>query len=380
MKNKLKNRRFRISVCCWILLFMPYWITSYTLAQSVQADQAIPGLINVKFTSETLVESKSTLQSASILNPEIRNVLETRGFERGERIFPYFESSDTLSVSKRTGEQVVLLDLSGWYTIQVADTVNINRLAGNLMGMPGIEAASPEYIFELDEVFPDDPNFLSNDQWGLYNFTNPGNDIHAPQAWEFNTGRSDVTIAVIDGGIDHNHADLDPGDRNRIIMGLDVTTFPIPSTNTMDDIPAGSVGADHGTAVAGIIGAITDNGLQVAGVMWDVKILPVKVIHSSGNHSIQQSHLANGVYFATAQGVDIINMSMSSGASSWWQFTNPLTEASLNAYRSDILFIGSAGNNNSSTVRYPAGFPWVMAIGATDEDDIKTDVSNFGSH
>ncbi len=379
MKNKLKNRRFRISVCFWILLFVPIWITNIVVAQSAQADQAIPGLINVKFTSETVVESKSTLQAARILNPEIRNILETRGFERGERIFPYFESSDTLSVSKRSGDQVVLLDLSGWYTIQVADTVNIIRLAEKLMEMPGIEAASPEYIFELDEVFPDDPKFLSNDQWGLYNFTNPGNDIHAPQAWALNTGRNDVTIAVIDGGIDHNHADLDPGDRSRIIMGLDVTTFP-PSTNTMDDIPTGSKGADHGTAVAGIIGAITDNDLQVAGVMWDVKILPVKVIHSSENPSIQQSDIAKGVDYARTLGVDIINMSMSSTASLWWQLPNPMTEASLNAYRSNILFIGSAGNLNSSTIRYPAGFPWVMAIGATDEDDIKTDVSNFGNH
>ena len=66
------------------------------------------------------------------------------------------------------------------------------------------------------------PRFQSNNQWGLYNWANPGKDIHAPQAWEMNTGRSDVIIAVIDGGVDYTHSDLDPGNRSRIIQGYDV--------------------------------------------------------------------------------------------------------------------------------------------------------------
>ena len=224
MKNNKKRRGCRIGFAfLWTILFIPYLITPPLMGQSVQADNPIPGFINIKFSANTVGENIQTLRSEQINNIEIRTVLASRGFDRGEKIFRHFEARDTLATSGRTGEQVRLIDLSRWYMIQVADTVNIEQLAKRMMKLPGIEAASPEFLMQPQRtcpsqyICPDDPHFQFGQQWGLFNFNNPGSDIHAPQAWQLNTGRNDVIVAVVDSGIDYNHSDLDPGDRSRII-------------------------------------------------------------------------------------------------------------------------------------------------------------------
>jgi subtilisin family serine protease len=113
-------------------------------------------------------------------------------------------------------------------------------------------------------IVPNDAEYVR--QWHLKSSYNPNADIDAEQAWEINTGRNDVIIAVCDGGVDYMHPDLDHGDRSRIIMGYDSGN---DDNDPMDDLPdvAGSYGG-HGTHIAGIIGAITNNDTLVSGVMW----------------------------------------------------------------------------------------------------------------
>jgi subtilisin family serine protease len=115
-------------------------------------------------------------------------------------------------------------------------------------------------------------------QTGLKN-GNTGRDIHATQAWDYNTGRSDVKIAVIDAGVDYNHIDLDPGNRSRVIAGYDAAD---DDNNPFDDIPSQYDAASHGTSVAGVIGAITNNDEGVAGIMHSLQIVPVKVFATTG--------------------------------------------------------------------------------------------------
>ena len=159
----------------------------------------------------------------------------------------------------------------------------------------------------------------------------------------------------------------------------------------MDDIPSQYNPANHGTAVAGIIGAITNNDQQVAGVMWDVKIMPVKVFNTNSNwwdpnswkmNETPSSLTAAGVDWARQNGADIINISLSGSSQNLWQnlLGNPLSEASYNAYLSDVLIVASMGNDDEETVRYPAGFPWTMAVGASNQNDQRVSVSNWGSN
>ncbi|CAN5135234.1 hypothetical protein BH23BAC3_BH23BAC3_35890 [soil metagenome] len=115
------------------------------MGQSVQTDRPVPGLIHIKFSANAVGEYNQTLRSDQINNPEIRSMLASRGFDRGEKIFRHFEARDTLATSRATGEQVRLIDLSRWYTVKVADTVNIEQLAERIMELPGVDAASPEF-------------------------------------------------------------------------------------------------------------------------------------------------------------------------------------------------------------------------------------------
>ena len=101
-------------------------------------------------------------------------------------------------------------------------------------------------------IAPTDSQYVS--QWHLHSTSSPIADIDAEEAWDINTGRNDVIIAVCDGGVDYTHPDLDPGNRSRIITGYD---FGNNDNDPMDDLPDGSGRyGGHGTHIAGIIGAI----------------------------------------------------------------------------------------------------------------------------
>ncbi|MBC7252254.1 MAG: S8 family serine peptidase, partial [Anaerolineae bacterium] len=114
-------------------------------------------------------------------------------------------------------------------------------------------------------VYPNDPAYEGDDQWGL-------NKIEGPKAWGITTGSSLVTIAVIDTGVDLDHPDL----QDKIVPGWDF----VNNDATPDDDHS------HGTHVAGIAAATTNNALGIAGVAWNTRIMPVKVLDSGGNGSM----------------------------------------------------------------------------------------------
>jgi subtilisin family serine protease len=297
-------------------------------------------------------------------------------FTEGRKIFRGFTAADTLATS-RPGRPVRLIDLSRWYTLKVADTTDVAALVERLAKLPGIEAAAPEYPVAPHDVFPNDPEFQLGNQWGLHNTFRPGNDIHAPAAWSYNKGRSDVVVAVVDGGVDYNHADLDPGNRSRVIQGYDTADN---DSDPMDDIPAGQGFANHGTQVAGVIGALTNNGTQVAGVLWNTQIMPIKIAYTdgpwwdpfqmfSGPGSAFRTNIGQGIDYARSHGADIINLSLGSPAEdapgTWELFFlgNPVGEAIWNAYQQGVTVFASSGNDSDAQVGYPASHPGALAVG-----------------
>ncbi|MCX6239896.1 MAG: S8 family serine peptidase [Bacteroidia bacterium] len=184
----------------------------------------------------------------------------------------------------------------------------------------------------IEQPLPFKPCIAPNDakyqnQWHLNSISSPMADIRAEQAWDINKGRSDVIIAVCDGGVDYTHPDLDPGDRSRVIAGYDSGD---DDNDPIDDLiynTEGSFGG-HGTHVAGIIGAITNNGSlnngeNVAGVMWNCKIMPVKMV-GTGRLTITYpfgsynwdfsttafpSDVADAIDYAVNNGARVINLS-----------------------------------------------------------------------
>jgi len=182
--------------------------------------------------------------------------------------------------------------------------------------------------------------------------------VGLPSAWDTNSGSDDLILAVLDSGVDLDHPDL----AGRLLPGWDVVNG--------DSVPADDQG--HGTMVAGIAGATTNNGIGIAGGAWKGKILPVKVLDSNG--SATDFDISYGIKWAVDRGADVINLSLGGpGASSILQ--NAIDYATARG----VVVVAAAGNDHSSEPNYPAAANGVIAVGATDSTGKLASFSNFGS-
>ena len=215
---------------------------------------------------------------------------------------------------------------------------------------PRVEFAEPNYLIHAMPTTPDDVYFDS--QWAL-------SRIQAPAAWDITTGSSDVIVAILDTGVDLNHPDLD----DKIVSGYDfISDDPIPQ----DD-------HGHGTHVAGIAAAETNNGIGVAGISWGARIMPVKVLDAAGTGT--NSDAANGIVWAVDHGAEVINMSFGGPG-----FSFTLRDAVDYAWDRGAVLVAAAGNESSSSPSYPAAYTHVMGVSATDQSDNRAPFSNYGSY
>lgn len=207
-------------------------------------------------------------------------------------------------------------------------------------------------------VVPNDPDYSS--QW--YHET-----IRTEVAWAVTTGSPDIIVAVLDSGIDDSLKEFE----GRVLPGrafLDAGATE--STDIIDD-------HNHGTTVSAVIGAKGNNGEGIAGMNWNCKLLPVRVLkrNNDGGTLGFNSDWAKGVNYAVSRGAHVINMSFGS-----WTEYSALRLAVQNARQLGVVTIASMGNDSSSEKRYPAAFGDVIAVGATERDDDLTNFSNWGDH
>ncbi|MDH5769249.1 MAG: S8 family serine peptidase [Nitrospirota bacterium] len=252
--------------------------------------------------------------------------------------------------------------------VRLPQGVSVKDAIISYMQDPNVEYAEPNYILKLSATVPNDLYF--GQQWALRNtgqFASgtAGADMKAPEAWDITKESSSVIIAVLDTGIDYSHPDL----FDNVISGWN---FIDDNGNTMDDF-------GHGTHVAGIIGAIGNNSIGVSGLMWSVKLLPVKVCAMEG---CPVDKIASGISFAISQGAKAMNASFGTSPGT----PSPLTlYNAINAANSaGILVVASAGNeenNNDVAPVYPASYNLsnVIAVTATDQNDTKPTFANFGN-
>jgi subtilisin family serine protease len=255
---------------------------------------------------------------------------------------------------------------------------------------PAVLYAEPNWIVE-HQASPDDPRF--GELWGLNNTGQsggvPGADIDALEAWNLSTGSSNVVVAVIDTGIDFNHPDLSA---NMFRNTLDC------NSNGVDDDGNGQIddcfGIDtvnndsnplddnnHGTHVAGTIGAAGENGVGVVGVNWTVRLMACKFLSAAGSGTIADAiDCMEYVKLMKDRGVDVVATNNSWGGGG---FSHALFDAIDAHLQRGILFIAAAGNNasnNDATPFYPAAFylPNVISVAATTRTDSLASFSNFG--
>jgi len=194
---------------------------------------------------------------------------------------------------------------------------------------------------------------LATYQWGWYR-------IKADKAYETGYHGSGVIVAVLDTGIDMDHPDL----ATNIIDGWNF----VDKNSDVTDLDG------HGTMVSGVIGAVANNGIGIAGVAPNVSIMPLKVLTASGGSWID---LNLAIRQAADNGAHIILMSLGGKYSR----LSLATEAAINyAYQRGCILVAAAGNDNSSEPFYPAAYEQVIAVSAIDQNDKKAWFSNFGSY
>lgn len=245
---------------------------------------------------------------------------------------------------------------SGTYT---ASAKRVKSAAATLSKMSNVEFAEPVQEYKS----------MSNDvqysyQWPLRNNGENGGIKNADVKYEpastllSKRKLNDTLIAVVDTGVDSTLVDL----KGKVRTDLG-HNFVGRNNNAMDD-------QGHGTHVAGIIAAQSDNGYSMTGLNAKAKIIPVKVLDSTGSGDTEQ--IALGIKYAADKGAKVINLSLGGGYSRVLEF------ALKYAADKNVLIAAASGNDGANSLSYPASSKYVMSVGATNRMDMTADFSNYG--
>lgn len=226
----------------------------------------------------------------------------------------------------------------------------INDVRRSLAADGRVAAVKPNYLYRVAAV-PDDPRY--SDQAPYLEL------IHLPDAWELSRGAEDLTLAVVDSGVDFDHPDL----VGRLLPGRNFATLgPAPN----DDM-------GHGTRIATIAAANADDGSGMAGIAWRGKILPVKVL--GGDGSGRSADIAAGITWAAAQGADVINLSFGANRGA----DEVLQEAIEFAQSRDAVIVAAVGNDGQRMPLVPASVDGVIGVASVDAAGNFAPFSNYGS-
>jgi subtilisin family serine protease/flagellar hook assembly protein FlgD len=223
-------------------------------------------------------------------------------------------------------------------------TPNLEALATSLSSYPQIEYVEPNFRVKHNYV-PKDSYFSK--QWYL-------NKIEAPKAWDMTKGSADITVAVIDGGVQLDHPDL----KGKLVK-------PYNAANSKKPYKADT----HGTHVAGIIAASLNNKGTV-GIAPNVKIMPINVF--TGDYADQYS-VVRAINYAVNNKANVINLSLGG-----YEFSYSMQDAIEIAHAKGVTLVAAAGNSKTSELPYPANYDKVLAVSATNRYDKITAFSNYG--
>ncbi len=297
-----------------------------------------------------------------------------------------------LGTARRTPSSKAERLVAASETLDVA-AARVSAVVALLRRQRGVRYAEPDYLLH-ESASPNDPGFAM--QWGFFNTGqvangtagSPGSDEHVTPAWSLTTGSRSVVVAEVDSGVDYNHPDLaanvwtNDGKVGGCPAGTHGYNVVASTCDPMDDE---TPYRGHGTHVAGILGAVGNNGVGVAGVNWATTILPVKWTNSAGDGSTSQLLTAlDWVVKAKQAGVNVrvVNDSVTyKGTASSQALSDRIDLLAAN----DILFVTAAGNtgenNDDPTVgRYPCRYGRAneICVTASDQQDRLPSLANYG--
>jgi subtilisin family serine protease len=258
-----------------------------------------------------------------------------------------------------------------------------------LAAQRGVRYAEPNYVVQAEQA-PNDPRY--GEQWGLHNTGQtvgfgagtPGADVDAERAWGVTTGSRGVVVGILDTGIDYGHPDLaatvwsNPGGVWGCAAGTHGHNAFTGMCDPMDD-------HDHGTHVAGILGAAGSNGVGVTGVNWASSLMGLKMLDAAGNgNSVTFMAAVDRAIEAKQAGVNVRVLNASIGNAPYSQAIQDDLLRARNEH--GILFVTAAGNasflfgtNNDAAPNYPCNYAGVVCVAATNASDGLAYFSNYGA-
>ncbi len=345
----------------------------------------------------------SIIIAASLLSVKAQNIIHNdKGYMFGDRIVvkfanvtlnksadiptaftKAFENFGIVSIEKRFKLKKTIakanIPLNKIAVLKYASPLNPEFLSRKISKLKGIEWAEPYYLDELMYV-PNDPSYSS--QYGLKN-------IQAELAWDVTKGDSSIIVAIDDTGVDWDHPDLAANiwvnageiDGNGIdddnngyiddVRGWDFGgTSGTPDNDPMEDR------SDHGTHVAGIVSAVTDNGAGIASIGYNTTIMPVKTAQDDIRADNGQALIAygySGIIYAVDNGASVVNCSWGS-----YNYSIAAQEVIDYAVKKGALVVGAAGNENVSEVIYPGAYRGALSVGSVNPADVRSTFSNYG--
>jgi subtilisin family serine protease len=384
-------------------------ITSQLLAagsKSAKTGKTLPldGVFNVQMKSressfylhnrlivKLMPRQTGSLSKSSFGIPSLDRALSKVGVTSVQPMFPHVFGS--------SGETSSNVDLSLIYAVTFSTPHDAFSLAEELSQYPEVLYAEPWFIYPLTRsglFTPNDPLF--SQQWGL-------KKINAEAAWDVTQGDSSVVVAIVDSGTEWAHPDLsaniwtNPGESGLDAQGRDKRSNGVDDDNNgyVDDWHGWDfVGADyevqvfqgdnnptstgpnndHGTHVAGIAAATTNNGTGIASIGFRTKILPVKCAADNDRRSGGLAFILTGyqgIAYAAMMGAHVINCSWGGAGGS--QFEQDIIDFATGR---GSLVVAAAGNNGNNIFFSPAGYRGVLSVAATDQNDVKASFSNYG--
>jgi hypothetical protein len=284
--------------------------------------------------------------------------------------------------------------LSRIVKVEFTDSASGNNFYQLALKDPTVEYVEPSHLYKIDSV-PNDS--LVSQQWALQK-------IKAFDAWKITQGSDSIIIGLIDTGVDYLHPDLknkiyfnygevgtDNYGKNKETNGIDDdgngfiddymgwdftdrTGFPFDSTTGdytgWDNNPMDENG--HGTYIAGIIAAETNNKIGIAGTAPKVRILNIRAFDPSGYG--EEDDVSAAILYAVKMGAKVINMSFGDS-----QFSYVLKDVIKYAYDKGVVLVASSGNDGSNEPHYPSGYSEVICVGNSTQNDNVASSSNFGS-
>ncbi len=359
-----------------------------TMAQNISGHygnngpEFTPGIIVVKLKDDRMPLSHSYNESQKqwiTQYPALNQIIKQVGVASIQKVFPF----------KNQQKQKVQTDLSKIYYFRFDASRDVHSVASEFSQDQNIVYAEPLKVHRMYGTVPNDPKYPDQ-----YHF----NPVQAELAWDITQGSEDVIVGIIDSGVDLFHPDLQDNiwaneveingtdgaddDGNGYVDDYHGWDFVGASSSNIvpDNDPNQTGGSAHGTHVAGITGAVGNNGTGVAGMSWDVQLMVTKHSPDTESRSIYFGY--EGIVYCVDNGADIVNLSWGGSFSS--EYARDIINY---AYENDVLVVAAAGNDTQENnyeppdrvpPHYPSAYEHVLSIANTTNVDVLDSSSLYG--